>query len=80
MNIQTIEWRKNAIKIINQTKLPQGLEYIYIRDLKSLWRAIRNMQIRGAPALAAAAGLGVYLGIKDSKAKNFPNLSVNWIR
>jgi methylthioribose-1-phosphate isomerase len=71
MNLQTIEWKKNKIKLIDQTKLPMKLEYIYIANLKSLWQAIKIMKVRGAPALGAAAGLGVYLGIKDSKAKNF---------
>lgn len=70
MDIKTIQWQNNKIKIIDQTKLPLKLEYIYIKDIKSLWQAIKSMQIRGAPALGAAAGLGVYLGIKNSKAKN----------
>jgi len=71
MDIRTIEWKKGAIKIIDQTKLPGRLEYLYIRDLKTLWQAIKLMRIRGAPALGAAAGLGVYLGIKDTQAKDF---------
>jgi methylthioribose-1-phosphate isomerase len=71
MNIRTIEWKNNAIKIVDQTKLPSRLEYIYIRDLKTLWQAIKMLKVRGAPALGAAAGLGVYLGIKDSRAKDF---------
>jgi len=71
MDIRTIEWKNNNIKIIDQTKLPLRLEYIYIKDLPSLWGAIKVMRIRGAPALGAAAALGVYLGTKDSKAKNF---------
>jgi methylthioribose-1-phosphate isomerase len=71
MNIRTIKWEKNAIKIIDQSKLPLKLEYIYINDLNYLYRAIKGMRIRGAPALGAAAALGVYLGIKNSKAKNW---------
>lgn len=70
--MRTIEWKGNAIRLIDQTKLPGELCYRYIDDLKSLWQAIKVMQIRGAPALGAAAGLGVYLGIRDSQAKNFP--------
>jgi len=76
MSIRTIEWKDNSIKIIDQRKLPGKLEYIYIKDLKSLKKAIRNMRIRGAPALGAAAGLGVYLGIKNLKPRNFKELSV----
>lgn len=71
MNLKTIAWKNKAIKIIDQTRLPGKLKYIYLKDLKALRLAIKNMCIRGAPALGAAAGLGVYLGIKDSKAENF---------
>lgn len=74
MSLKTIEWAKNSIKIIDQTKLPVKLKYLYIKDLKELWRAIRELKVRGAPALGAAAGLGVYLGIKDSPAINFSQL------
>lgn len=72
MKIQTIKWQNDCIKIIDQTKLPLKLEYIYLKDIKSLWKAIRRLEIRGAPALGAAAGLGLYLGIRDVKAKSFP--------
>lgn len=71
MDIRTIEWKNNKIKLIDQTKLPGKLQYLYINDLKSLWQAIKTMKIRGAPALGAAVGLGVYLGIKDLKVKTF---------
>lgn len=71
MIIRAIEWKNNKIKLIDQTKLPQRLEYVYIDDLKTLWQAIKTMKVRGAPALGVAAGLGVYLGIKDFFAKDF---------
>jgi len=69
--MKTIEWKNNSIKIIDQTKLPGEFKYIYIKDLQALWRAIKELKVRGAPALGAAAALGVYLGIKGSQAKNF---------
>ena len=65
MIIRTIDWKNNKIRIIDQTKLPQKLVYINIDCLKNLWQAIKVLQVRGAPALGAAAGLGMYLGIKD---------------
>ncbi len=71
MKIKTIEWTNNRIKLIDQAKLPHRLEYIYIDDIKKLWQAIKYMHVRGAPALGAAAALGVYLGIRNSRAKNF---------
>ena len=71
MKITTIEWKNNKIKLIDQTKLPQNLEYVYIDKLEDLWQAIKSLKVRGAPALGAAGALGVYLGIKESKAKDF---------
>jgi methylthioribose-1-phosphate isomerase len=71
MDIRTIEWKNGAIRMIDQTKLPDKFEYLVIKDLKDLWQAIKLLKVRGAPALGAAAALGVYLGIKDSKAGNF---------
>ncbi|MBM3250029.1 MAG: S-methyl-5-thioribose-1-phosphate isomerase [Candidatus Omnitrophica bacterium] len=72
MKLMTIAWRRNKIRIIDQTKLPAKLAYRDIGDLGALWQAIRKMQVRGAPALGAAAALGAYLGVKDVKAKTFP--------
>lgn len=71
MDIKSIEWKNDRIKMIDQTKLPEKLIYLYITDIKDLWQAIKELKVRGAPALGAAACFGVYLGIKDSKAKNF---------
>jgi len=75
MDIRTIEWKNNSIKIIDQTKLPGELKYIYIKDLKGLFQAIRELKVRGAPALGVAAAMGIYLGIKNSQAKNFGQFS-----
>ncbi|MFH0763044.1 MAG: S-methyl-5-thioribose-1-phosphate isomerase [Candidatus Omnitrophota bacterium] len=75
MNIKTIEWKKGRVKLIDQTKLPGKLEYLQTDSLKELWQAIKVLKVRGAPALGAAAALGVYLGIKDSRAKNFAQFS-----
>ncbi len=71
MRLKTIEWRNNKVRIIDQTRLPGQLKYLNIPDLKTLWQAIKEMKIRGAPALAAAAAFAVVLGMRNSKAKNY---------
>ncbi|MCM8796578.1 MAG: S-methyl-5-thioribose-1-phosphate isomerase [Candidatus Omnitrophica bacterium] len=71
MNIRTIEWKNNAVRIIDQTRLPAEFVYLAIKDLKSLWLAIKKLKVRGAPALGAAAAWGVYLGVKNIRARNF---------
>ncbi len=70
MSIKTIEWQNNTVKIIDQRKLPTRLEYIHCRDLTTLWWGIKNLAVRGAPALGVAAGFGVLLGIKSFKGKD----------
>jgi methylthioribose-1-phosphate isomerase len=69
--MKTIDFIDHKIKIIDQTRLPAQLKYIYIHNLKELRQAIKTMQIRGAPVLGAAVGLGVFLGVKDLKTNNF---------
>jgi len=71
MKLNTIEWKNNKVKIIDQTALPVKLQYIYIGDLKGLWQAIKLLKVRGAPALGAAGAFGVYLGIKDFEVGGF---------
>ncbi len=70
MAIETIKWVKDAVRIIDQRKLPDTFEYIYCKDLKTLWTAIRNLSVRGAPALGVAAAFGVLLGLKEFKGSN----------
>lgn len=71
MKIITIEWKSNKIRLIDQTRLPHKLIYLDIDKLEDLWRAIKLLKVRGAPALGAAAALGVYLGVRDSQPKDF---------
>lgn len=71
MNIRTIDWQNNRVKYIDQTKLPGKLVYVRTDNIKVLWQAIKRLEVRGAPALGAAAALAVYSGIKSSKAKVF---------
>ncbi len=75
MYIRTIDWKNNKIRLIDQTKLPRKFVYIDIDKLKDLWQAIKVMRVRGAPALGAAAGLGMYLGIKDYPGSDWPGFS-----
>jgi len=70
ITILTIRWINGNVKIIDQTKLPQKLKYITCRDVKTLWKAIRNLSVRGAPALGVSAAFGVLLGIKTFRGKD----------
>ncbi len=69
--LRTIEWKNNAIRLIDQTRLPAEFVYCTITDIRQLWQAIKLLKVRGAPAIGAAAALGVYLGVRSSKAATF---------
>lgn len=70
MTTPTICLVNGGVKIIDQAKLPHTLQYITCRDVKALWRAIRNLNVRGAPALGVSAAFGVLLGIRSFKGKD----------
>lgn len=72
MSIETIKWVDGCVRIIDQTKLPNKFEYIYCRDVETMWRAIKRLSVRGAPAIGVAAAFGVLLGIQRFKGPDKP--------
>ncbi len=70
MAIETIKWMKGQVRIIDQRKLPRQLKYIHCKDIRTLWKAIRTLSVRGAPALGVAAAFGVLLGMKSFKGED----------
>jgi len=71
MAVKTIEWKGSRVIILDQTRLPQKEVYRVCRDYQQVARAIRDMIIRGAPAIGVAAAMGVALGVRKTAAKNF---------
>lgn len=70
MAIDTISYSNGRVKLIDQTKLPNKLTYIYCSNLESLIAAIKRLSVRGAPALGVAAGFGVLLCAERYKGKS----------
>jgi methylthioribose-1-phosphate isomerase len=66
--MRTIELRDGVVRMIDQRKLPHQVIVEEIRDYRMVARAIREMWIRGAPAIGAAAGFGLALAALDSQA------------
>ena len=71
MPVSTIEWVDGKARIIDQTKLPHKFIYAEIKNVQSMWRAIKKLRVRGAPAIGVAGAFGVLLGMKNVKAKNY---------
>jgi methylthioribose-1-phosphate isomerase len=66
--LPTIEWKDDAVVMIDQRKLPVSEVYVTCRTGKEVAKAITTMVIRGAPAIGVAAAMGIALGMKRSKA------------
>ena len=59
--MKTIEWEENKLKLIDQTKLPDELTYVYCENYQEVIIAIKDMIVRGAPAIGVAAAFGMAL-------------------
>ena len=71
---QPIQWTDRGVIMLDQRRLP-GEEIIHTyTDYREVARAIREMVIRGAPAIGVAAAMGVALGVLHSPAKSIDDL------
>jgi methylthioribose-1-phosphate isomerase len=64
--IETIEWTPAGVVMIDQTRLPRETLFVTCRNYVEVADAIRNMIIRGAPAIGVAAAMGVAIGALQS--------------
>lgn len=71
MAVRTIEWKNDRVIMLDQRLLPHREVYRVYRHYREVADAIRQMVIRGAPALGVAAAMGVSLGALRSKDKSF---------
>ena len=65
---QPIEWTPQGVVMIDQRRLPGELVHHTYTDYRQVADAIRDMVIRGAPAIGVAAAMGVALGVLHSQA------------
>ncbi|HMF92410.1 MAG TPA: S-methyl-5-thioribose-1-phosphate isomerase [Candidatus Angelobacter sp.] len=72
--IQTVEWTADGVRFIDQTKLPTEEVYVTCRTYPEVAAAIRDMIVRGAPAIGVAAAMGIALGIQQSQAQDAASL------
>jgi methylthioribose-1-phosphate isomerase len=61
-NPPVIEWRENAVHIIDQRVLPHTVDILHCHKTADVCDAIRSLAIRGAPALGVAAAYAIALG------------------
>ena len=69
MSLKTVEWKDNSVIMIDQTKLPNSLEYVTYTDYNQVANAIRTLVVRGAPAIGVSGAFGLALAALQSNAK-----------
>lgn len=68
MPVATIFWENNALRLIDQTRLPERLVHIDCRNVETVAEAIQSLRVRGAPAIGVAAAYGVVIGAQETIA------------
>ena len=71
---ETIAWKNGRLRLIDQTRLPNKLVYEYCDTVEAVWDAIKQLKVRGAPALGVTAGYGIVVALKQSKPKDSAEL------
>ncbi|XP_058078807.1 methylthioribose-1-phosphate isomerase [Magnolia sinica] len=58
-SLQSICYERGSLRLLDQRRLPLETVYLDVRDVKDGWNAIRDMVVRGAPAIAISAALAL---------------------
>jgi len=69
--IPTVEWKDGIVRMLDQTKLPLEIVYNDCRDYQTVAQGIKELWVRGAPAIGVSAAMGLALGAGQIKANSF---------
>ncbi|MEW6544198.1 MAG: S-methyl-5-thioribose-1-phosphate isomerase [Nitrospirota bacterium] len=73
--VPTVEWKDGAVRLLDQSQLPGTVEFLDCRDYQAVARAIRELKVRGAPAIGVTASMGVALGAQSVKTDSYDQFS-----
>ena len=69
--VETLEWTAAGVVMIDQTRLPRETVFVTCADYRDVAKAIKDMIIRGAPAIGVAAAMGIALGVEKEDPAQF---------
>ena len=64
-SVRAVAWRDDALVLLDQRRLPAAVEYLRLESAAAVAAAIRNMTVRGAPAIGIAAAYGLVLAARE---------------
>ncbi|MBP1995878.1 S-methyl-5-thioribose-1-phosphate isomerase [Paenibacillus eucommiae] len=62
--LQSVRWTGEQLLLLDQRLLPEEILYLDLKTPEDVWEAIRQLKVRGAPAIGIAAAYGIYLGVR----------------
>jgi methylthioribose-1-phosphate isomerase len=72
--VEPIRWTRDGVVMLDQRRLPGEVVYHTYTDYRDVAKAIKDMVIRGAPAIGVAAAMGVAIGVEKSQARTLQDL------
>src|SRR5581483_5048330 len=69
--VNAVEWKEGAVRLLDQTKLPTEVVYIDCREVETVARGIKELWVRGAPAIGITAAYGIALAAQKISARSF---------
>lgn len=72
--VETLEWTDAGVVMIDQTRLPRETVFVTCTDYREVATAIKDMIIRGAPAIGVAAAMGIAIGVQKEDLSAFDEI------
>lgn len=76
--IKTVEWTSEGVRMLDQRLLPTEEKYLVLRSYEEVADAIKNMVVRGAPAIGVSAAMGLALGANQSVGTSVADLEYDF--
>ena len=76
--IKTVEWTTEGVRLLDQRSLPNEEKYVTLYSYEEVAEAIKNMTVRGAPAIGVAAAMGLALGASQSVGTSVADLEFDF--
>lgn len=73
--VPTVEWKDGTVRLLDQSRLPGAVEFLDCRDYHEVADAIRELKVRGAPAIGVTAALGIALGAQSVNETDYRSFS-----
>ena len=75
-----LDKKKSTVVVIDQRQLPHQFKLLYLKSIKEIKKAIKEMVVSGAPLIGVTAAYGIYLSMKKDPSDKNLNTSVNFLK